>query len=155
MWARWMGCRPATVRELPATREMLDGVRTELIERIASVESKLSGEISRVETSLTGEIARVESKLTNEIARVENKLTGEVARVDSKLTSGMSLLSGQIHDVRADVARLGVLIEEQNARNSIVFEAMHAMIDGQDRFETRLDGFETAFRSFASPRKRG
>ncbi len=133
MWARWTGCRPATVRELPATREMLDGVRTELIERIASVESKLSGEISRVETSLTG----------------------EVARVDSKLTSGMSLLSGQMHDVRAEVARLGVLIEEQNARNSIVFEAMRAMIDGQDRFETRLDGFETAFRSFASPRKRG
>ena len=133
MWARWMGCRPATVRELPATREMLDGVRTELIERIASVESKLSGEVARVETSLTG----------------------EVARVDSKLTSGMSLLSGQMHDVRADVARLGVLIEEQNARNSIVFEAMRAMIDGQDRFETRLDGMETAFRSFASPRKRG
>ncbi|MEI8258833.1 MAG: hypothetical protein WCJ30_24445, partial [Deltaproteobacteria bacterium] len=93
---------PKSARQLPATREMLDGVRYELVERIAAVESKL-----------TGEIVRVESKL-----------------------------SGQMHEVRADVARLGVLIEEQNARNSIVFEALHAVVEQQKRFDTRLTSVE-------------
>jgi hypothetical protein len=63
---------------------MVDGVRRELVERIASVETKLSS---------------------------------------------------QIHDVTADIARIGVLVEEeQNARNSVVLEALHLGLERQDRF---------------------
>jgi hypothetical protein len=123
---------PENADQLPVTRAMLMGVRTEVIERITAVDERLGGAIEHVETKLTGEIARVESKLTGEIVRVEARL------------------SAQYHDLKADVARLGVLIEEQNARNSVVFEALHGVIEHHKRTDRRLDDVETTLHSLAS-----
>ena len=116
---------PVSVADLPTTRGMLGQVRTELIERIEQSKSELRGEIGRVH------------------AEVQELKAGQ-HRLEHRLEAGL-------HEVKAEVARVAFLVEEQNARNRVVMDALSAFIDRQDRLEERMDGVEQTVRSLASP----
>lgn len=98
--------------EVPVTRGMLIGVRTELIERIESVR----GEVQKVNTKIDA---------------VHGELRSEIHAVRS-----------EIHDVKAGMARIEVLVEEQNARNKIVLDGITAVLSRQDQVERRVDHVE-------------
>jgi hypothetical protein len=48
------------------------------------------------------------------------------------------------------MARVAFLVEEQNARNRVVMDALSAFIGRQDRLEERMDGVEQTVLSLAS-----
>ena len=122
---------PAAVSaaELPATRAMLGAVRTELLERIDQTKVELRTEIQETKAELRAEIQDVKVELGARLGRVEAGL----------------------HEVKAEVARVAFLVEEQNARNKVVLDALVSFIDRQDRLEERMDGVEETVRSLAAP----
>lgn len=77
----------------------------------------------------------VRTELVERMTALETRLEARLTEVEARLTSQIHLLAGE-------VARIGVLVEEQNARNAIVLEAIRAMIDRQDRFDQRLTALE-------------
>ncbi len=50
------------------------------------------------------------------------------------------------------MARMTLLLEEQNARNKVVLDGLVAVMARQERTETRLDRVEEMVRSLASAR---
>src|SRR5262249_21117158 len=80
------------------------------------------------------------------------RMSASEARWDARFVTLESRFDELRHDLRADVARITVLVEEQNARNAIVLEAIRGMIDRQDRVELRLDGVEGTVSSLATSR---
>ena len=122
-----------TAAELPATRGMLGEVRNELLERIDQSKDELRGEIHQVKDELRGEIHQVKTEL-------------------SQIAIGLHAVQGGLHAVRADMARIAFLVEEQNARNKVVLDGLVAVISRQDRLEQRMDTVEETVRVIASAR---
>ncbi len=99
---------------------MLDETREELKHEITSV--KL--EVKSVNSGLTAKIESVNSKLTAKIGHVEAK----VEQLDAKVES-----------VLAAVHRVGLLVEEQNARNKFVLDGYTSLNDRLEKVERKID----------------
>jgi uncharacterized protein (UPF0335 family) len=107
---------------------MLGEVRTELLERIDQSKSELRGEIQQVKGELLGEIYQVKATL--------------------------HAVEAGLHAVQADVARIALLVEEQNARNKVVLDGLVAVMTRQERVEHRMDKVEETVRGLASAASR-
>ncbi len=103
---------PKRVKDLPATRGMLQLVRGEL-----------KADLRGFRTEVRGEFAKVRSEVKTESAA----LRAEVSR-----------LSVKVEGIGTEVARLGVLFEEQNANNRIVLEGLSGLWHRQERIESRI-----------------
>jgi chromosome segregation ATPase len=112
--------KPARSADVPATKAMLDETREELKHEITSV--KL--EVKSVNSGLTAKIESVNSKLTAKIGHVEAK----VEQLDAKVES-----------VLAAVHRVGLLVEEQNARNKFVLDGYTSLNDRLEKVERKID----------------
>lgn len=112
--------------DVPATREMLGAVRDELLERIDQSREEARSDFSR----LDGKIDAVKAELKAEIGGVK----------------------ADIHDLKAGQARMLFLIEEQNARNKIVLDAIAAMMSWRTEVDQRLDDVERTVRSLVTAR---
>ena len=77
--------------------------------------------------------------MDSKIAGLDSKISG----LDSKI-SGVNSEVGGIHSklsaLQADFHRVGVLVEEQNARNAIVLDGYASLFERQERVEKKLDG---------------
>lgn len=111
-----------TADELPVTRAMLSAVRTELLERVDQVQNKLEAKIHEVRA--------------------------EVQEVRAEVHE----IKADIHEIKGGMARMTLLLEEQNARNKVVLDGLVAVMARQERTETRLDRVEEMVRSLASAR---
>lgn len=88
-------------KDLPATQEMLQLVRTELKADIRMLRSEVKAGFNQVDAKLN--------------------------QMDSKF-----------EQVLSEVARVGVLVEEQNSRNNIVMEGLNGLWQRQQRVESRV-----------------
>lgn len=138
---------PVSAAELPVTRAMLGEVRTELFERIDQSKNELRAEIQEAKAELGARI----DHLRAEVHEVKAELS---ARLD-RLEAGQHRLEAGLHEVKAEVARVALLVEEQNARNRVVMDALVAFIERQGRLEERMDRVDQTVRSLASPRPAG
>lgn len=137
--ARPSARRAPTAAEVPVTRAMLGEVRTELLERIDQAKDELRAEIHGVRAELHHLKAEV------------HELRAEIHEVKAELHE----VKAGLHGVQAEVARIGLLIEEQNARNKVVLDALMAIIDRQSRIEQRMDKVEETVRGLAAARPAG
>jgi septal ring factor EnvC (AmiA/AmiB activator) len=110
--------------EVPVTRGALAGVRTELLQRIDQ--------------------AREEARADNQ------KLDGKIEAVRAELRAGFHEVRAELHEVKAAVARIEVLVEEQNARNRIVLDGIAALLSRQDQVEQRVAHVEDTVRRLAT-----
>jgi hypothetical protein len=125
-----------TAGELPVTRTMLSEVRTELIERIEHSKSELRAEMQLVKGELREEIRQVKAEVHEIKVRMHAHEAG-------------------LHGVKAELARLALLVEEQNARNKVVLDALMAVMTRQGRVEHRVDEVEETVRELAAARSSG
>ncbi len=112
----------ASAKDLPASQGMLQLVRTELKADIRSLSSEMKAGFSQMD------------------ARFK--------QVDSKFNQVQS----QLDHVLSDVARIGFLVEEQNANNRVVLEGLTGLWQRQERVETRVDDVEKFVRWIAQTR---
>lgn len=59
------------------------------------------------------------------------------ARLDGKIDSNFHSLSAQVHQLHSQVHRIGILVEEQNAKNNIVLDGLTMLFERQERMEKR------------------
>jgi chromosome segregation ATPase len=92
----------------------------------------------------------VKAELKTDIHEVKgevHKVKGEVHEVKAevhKVKAGM-------HAMQAQMARIELLVEEQNARNKIVLDGITALLSRQDQIEQRVTHVEATVRHLASP----
>ena len=116
-------------KDLPATQGMLQLVRTELKADIRSLSSEMKAGFSQIDSRFS-------------------QIDSRFSQVDSKF----NLMDSKFERVIADVARIGVLVEEQNANNRIVLEGLTGLWQRQERVEVRVDDVEKFVRSIGRPR---
>jgi hypothetical protein len=103
----------AKAADQPATRKMLYLVRGELKSEIRGVRTELKADILALRTELKADIRSLESKMDHGFL-----------------------------EMRGDLQRMQILIEEQNSNNRIVLEGLQMLWQRQDRTDTRLDKLE-------------
>lgn len=106
----------------------------------------------RVESALTADDVPVTAGM---LAEVRSELLSRIDQTKLELRAEIQEVKAELVGIKADVARLGFLIEEQNARNKIVLDALAAFIDRQARVEHRMDVIEETVRGLASGRSPG
>jgi len=80
----------------------------------------------------------VRDELKAKIDSLEARTDSLEARIDSleaKLESYFKKMMSEIH-------RIGLLVEEQNARNIIVLDGLRSLFDRQERLEARVRDLE-------------
>ena len=106
---------------------------------------------SRVNAPTAGELPVTRTML----GEVRTELLERIDQSKSELQAEIHQVKAGLHAVRAEVARIGLLFEEQNARNKVVLDALMALIDRQGRVERRMDQVEETVRELASSRSSG
>ena len=132
--------------DVPVTKAMLELTEKRLEEKIESAKLELKSEIGSVRTELRAEIGTARTELRAEIGTARTELGAEIGSVKSELQA----VKAAIHDVKSEVHRLAILIEEQNARNKIVLEGLTGLFQRQDRIEKRTDEMEMTLANLRS-----
>jgi chromosome segregation ATPase len=134
-----------TADEVPVTRGMLTGVRTELFQRIDQGREEARAENQR----LDGKIDAVRA----EIHELRAELKGDIHRLDAtihEVKAEIHEVKAEIHEVKAGMARIEVLVEEQNARNRSVLDGITALLSRQNQVEQRVVQVEDTVRKLAA-----
>ena len=143
--------------DVPVTKAMLELTEKRLEEKIESAKLELKSEIGSVRTELRAEIGTVRTELRAEIGTARTELRAEIGTARTELgaeigsvKSELQAVKAAIHDVKSEVHRLAILIEEQNARNKIVLEGLTGLFQRQDRIEKRTDEMEMTLANLRS-----
>jgi chromosome segregation ATPase len=133
---QWPHYTPKT-KDLPATQGIVHLVRNELKENILEIKAELR--------KMNGKFDQVDAKFVQVDARFD--------QVDARFDQMDAKMDAMKHELKGEISRLAVLVEEQNARNSIVLEGLSGLFYRQEKVETRIDNVETNVGSLGFPRK--
>jgi chromosome segregation ATPase len=125
--------------EVPVTRGMLSGVRSELLQRIDQGREEARADSRKLDAKIDGVRAEV------------HDLRAEVHEMRAEVHG----VKAEIHEVKAGMARIEVLVEEQNARNRIVLDGITALLSRQNQVEERVTQVEDTVRKLAAARPAG
>ena len=75
-----------------------------------------------------------------------NKL--EIQSLEKKMDSKFSSMDSKFDKVLSEIHRIGLLVEEQNARNKFVLDGLTSVLDRQDRQENEIVGIKKTLASF-------
>jgi hypothetical protein len=95
-----------------------------------------------------GMLTLARSELKADVRELRAEMNARFSQMDAKFERVL----GAVHHVAAEVARIGVLVEEQNSRNRIVLEGLTGLAQRQDRVESRMDEVEKTVQSIARSR---
>ena len=87
----------------PVTKNDLTELKTELTQKIDSVEQKLTGKIDSVEHKLTGKIDSVEQKLTGKIDSVEGRVSN-LETITKNIAIDLVKTQTDVRDIKHDIA---------------------------------------------------
>lgn len=138
---------PKKLSDTPVTMKMLQEFRKEIREEVRAGFKKMDARFNDQDARFNDQDARfskIEARLSDHDARfskIDARLSAHNARFDR--------VDAKLHQISSDVARVALLVEEQNSRNAIVFDAIHHMIQRKDRLEGRMDEVEKTVRSIA------
>jgi chromosome segregation ATPase len=113
-------------KDLPATQGIVHLVRNELKENIKGMRSEMNARFNEVDARFN---------------QVDARFSGHDARFKS-IDARFDRVDAQLHDIRAEITRLAVIVEEQNHRNAIVLEGLSGLFNRQERVEKRTDEME-------------
>ena len=70
---------------------------------------------------------------------VRTELKSDIRGLRSETKSGFNQMDSKIEQVLSEVARVSVMIEEQNSRNQVVLEGLTSLYQRQDRSDLRTE----------------
>jgi chromosome segregation ATPase len=136
-----------TADEVPVSRAMLTGVRGEVLQRIDQAREETRADLQRLDgkiDAVRAELHEVKAELKADIHEVKAEIH-EVKTEIHEVKAGM-------HAMQAQMARIEVLVEEQNARNRIVLDGITAVLSRQNQVEQRVTQVEDTVRKLATVR---
>jgi chromosome segregation ATPase len=149
--------------EVPVTRAMLDGVRTEVLQRIDLARAEAKADTAELKAELIAEIHGMRGQMEGRIDGMQGRIDGMQGRIDGMqgqmhtMQGQMHTMQGQIHRIEAQMHGIGaqmtrveVLVEEQNARNKIVLDGIAALLSRQNQVEQRVTQVEETVRRLAT-----
>jgi hypothetical protein len=80
---------------------------------------------------------RVDARLRQVDARFD-KVDARFDSMDARFDNMDAKFDELKHEIKADIHRLGLLIEEQNARNVFVLDGLTSLFNRQDRIEQKV-----------------
>ncbi len=89
-----------------------------------------------------GMLQLVRRELKAEMKAGFRQVDARFAQIDSRFAQ----MDSKLELISSDIARIGVLVEEQNSKNRILLEALTGLWQRQDRVETRVDEVEKTVR---------
>lgn len=116
---------PERAENVAVTQKMLYGVRDELKSDINAMQSRFDGIDSKFES--------MESRFDG----IDSRFVSMESRIDGKIQTTFHQLTEQIHQLHSQVHRIGILVEEQNAKNNIVLDGLTSLFERQERLENR------------------
>lgn len=130
---------PARSVDVPATKGMLDESREELKHEITSARLEIRAVDAKLDAKVDALSARLDAKA--------NALDAKIDALRSEMDSRFKLVDvrfdrtdAKIENVLAAVHRVGLLVEEQNARNIFVLDGYTSLNDRLEKLEKRDDG---------------
>jgi uncharacterized protein YPO0396 len=149
-----------TADEVPVTRAMLAGVRTELLERIDQGRAEAKADNQKLEAKIDAvhaELHEMKAEMRGELHEMKAEMRGELHEMKAEMRGELHEMRGEIHrldasihEVEATTARIEVLVEEQNARNKMVLDGITALLSRQNQVEERMDRVEDTVRALAA-----
>jgi chromosome segregation ATPase len=131
-------------KDLPATQGILHLVRNELKENILEIKAELR--------KMNGKFVQVDAKFDQVDAKFV-QVDARFDQVDARFDQMDAKMDAMKHELKGEISRLAVLVEEQNARNSIVLEGLSGLFYRQEKVEARIDNVEKNVGSLGFPRK--
>lgn len=112
--------------------------------RLYLLRAELKADNRELKSELKADIKQLDSKIMHVDARVSS-LDSKITQVDSKVERVL----GAVHHLAGEVARIGILVEEQNSKNNIVLEGLTGLAQSQDRLEARVENVEKMVRAIS------
>lgn len=85
---------------------------------------------------------------------VRSELKSDIRGLRSEMKVGFNQMDSKFEQVLSDVARLGVIIEEQSSRNQVVLEGLTSLYQRQDRTDLRMDEVQHLVQGLAARSRR-
>lgn len=142
---------PPKTRDLPASQGMLQLVREELKAEMKTGFHKMESRFKAQDSKFS----QIDSKFNSFEARFA-QIDSRFDQVDSRFAqveSRFEQVDSRFEQVLSEIARVGILVEEQNSRNRIVLEGLTGLFQRQDRVEAKVDGFEATLQAIGSRAK--
>jgi predicted nuclease with TOPRIM domain len=138
-------------KDLPATQGILHLVRNELKENISELKAEIRGMNGRFD-QIDGKFAQIDGKFDQIDGRFA-QIDGKFVQVDGRFDQLEAKMDEMKHELKGEISRLAVLVEEQNVRNNIVLEGLSGLFHRQEKVENRIDNVEKNVGSLGFPRK--
>ncbi len=116
-------------KNLPATQEMLRRVRNELKAEMKAGFKNVESKFDQMESRFN----QIDSKFSQNDSRF-SQIESRFSQIDARFNQ----TDAKMELVLSEVARIGVLVEEQNSNNRIVLEGLSGLWQRQEQFESRL-----------------
>ncbi|MCB0407492.1 MAG: hypothetical protein KDD34_04750 [Bdellovibrionales bacterium] len=148
---------PKKSAQIPVTKEMLFEVRDELKYSVSSLERKMESRfkkndsrLNRIEAcfkSVDARFGSIDARFESIDARFEaidarfDKIDARFKLVDArfdKMESRFADIESLLKKVLSEVHRIGLFVEEQNARNKYVLDGYTSVSDRLDRIEKKI-----------------
>jgi tetrahydromethanopterin S-methyltransferase subunit G len=123
-------------KDLPATQGMLHLVRTE-------IKAEMKAGFRQIDSRFD----LINSKFNENDSRF-SQIDSRFNQIDSRFNQ----MDSKFEQVLSEVARVGLLVEEQNSRNRVVLEGLTGLWQRQERVEVRVDNVESLVRSITRPK---
>jgi len=120
--------RPVRSGNVPATKAMLDKLEGKLTHELASLRLEFKSRFKQVDAKFE----QLDSRFTAIDARFE-QLDSRFTAIDARFDK----MESQFEAVLAAVHRVGLLVEEQNARNKFVLDGYASLNDRIEKLERR------------------
>ena len=101
-----------------------------------------------VRDELKEDIKAAEYRLSSRIDKLAGDMSSRFSKVESDMSSGFNKLSAEITALSSKVYQMHALMEEQNARNIAVIDALTNLFARQQRVEDRMSGIEKTMSLF-------
>ena len=80
-----------------------------------------------------------------------DSLDKKIDSLDKKMDSKFDLMDSKFDTMTSQIHGLALKVEEQNAQNKVVLDALTGLFQRQDRVEEKVDGFEKFLMTLKSP----
>ncbi len=104
-----------------------------LTHEMTSVKLELNSKIISLDASLNARMDSLDASLNARVDSLESNMNARFKQVDARFDH----MDSKIETVLAAVQRVGLLVEEQNARNKFVLDGYTSLCDRVEKLERR------------------
>ncbi len=73
---------------------------------------------------------------------VRDQLSSQIKQLSSQIKVVEHGFGQDFHELKSEMHRVALLVEEQNARNRIVLDGLTSLFERQDRVEAKVDALQ-------------